>query len=153
MIRRRRRTRILATASPELAHELAALVEREREVEVLQPSHQGLVMCQVRETARNSRFYLGEALMSECRVRVAGAEGLGVVLGSNAELAHDMAVVDAVLSTGEPSELADELERRLVVAERELDRAQTADDARVLSSRVSFDTMGGQDMSVQAVVK
>ena len=39
------------------------------------------------------------------------------------------------------------------MAERELDEAQAARDAKVLTSRVSFDTMGGQDMSVQAVVK
>lgn len=153
LIRRRRRTRILAKSSPALARELAALVERAATVEVLQAPRQGLVMCQVRETARNSRFYLGEALMSECRVRVGETEGLGVVLGPNAELAHDMAVVDAALSAPEPSEVADELERRLLAAERDLERAQAERDARVLASRVSFDTMGGQDMSVQAVVK
>lgn len=153
MIRRRRRTRILAKSAPALAAELARLVEQDEAVEVLDPPHQGLVMCQVRETARNSRFYLGEALMSECRVRVAGTEGLGAVLGPDGELARNMAVVDAALSAATPLPVAVELERRLLDAEAALDRAQEREDAHVLSSRVSFDTMGGQDMSVQAVVK
>ena len=101
MIRRRRRTRILAESSPALASELAELVRREREVQVVDRPHQGLVMCQMRETARNSRFYLGEALMCECRVRVGGSEGTGAVLGSDTRLAEDMAVLDAVLSEAE----------------------------------------------------
>ena len=153
MINRRRRTRVLAEGRAQLARELAALVEASVEVVEVAAPHQGLVMCQVRETARNSRFYLGEALMTECRVRIGDTEGLGAVLGMDTERARAMAVVDAALSQPEPLEVAPELERRLLDAEVELDRAEERAAERVLSSKVSFDTMGGQDMSVQAVVK
>ena len=74
MISRRRRTEALVESDPSVAHDLAALVERAVGVREVAPPRQGLVMCQVRETARNSRFYLGEALMTECRVRIGDAE-------------------------------------------------------------------------------
>lgn len=153
MINRRRRTRVLAEGRSQLALDLAALVEGCVEVSEVAAPHQGLVMCQVRETARNSRFYLGEALMTECRVRIGDTEGLGAVLGMDTERARAMAVVDAALSQPTPLPVAAELERRLLEAEAELDRRQERLSARVMSSKVDFDTMGGQDMSVQAVVK
>ncbi len=153
MISRRRRTEVLVESDPSLAADLAALVEREVEtVETVAP-RQGLVMCDVRETARNSRFYLGEALMTECRVRIGDVEGLGVVLGGDGRLAHALAVVDAALSLPQPLAVAGELDRRIEAASRELDRSRARAASQVMASRVSFDTMGGQDMSVQAVVK
>ena len=153
MISRRRRTEVLVESDPSLAADLAALVEREVEtVETVAP-RQGLVMCDVRETARNSRFYLGEALMTECRVRIGDVEGLGVVLGGDGRLAHALAVVDAALALPQPLAVAGELERRIEAASRELDRSRARAASQVMASRVSFDTMGGQDMSVQAVVK
>ena len=153
MISRRRRTEVLVESDPSLAADLAALVEREVEtVETVAP-RQGLVMCDVRETARNSRFYLGEALMTECRVRIGDVEGLGVVLGGDGRLAHALAVVDAALSLPQPLAVAGELERRIEAASRELDRSRARAASQVMASRVSFDTMGGPDMSVQAVVK
>ena len=154
MISRRRRTEALVESDPSVAHDLAALVERAVGVREVAPPRQGLVMCQVRETARNSRFYLGEALMTECRVRIGDAEGLGAVLGARPELARDLAVIDAALSEGGVApELADELERSILAAEGRLAEERRRAVARTCVSRVSFDEMGGQDMSVQAVVK
>ena len=153
MVKRRVWTRVLAESPRSTSEELAALIERGHEVVEVHAPRQGLVMCQVRETARNSRFYLGEALMTECRVRIGDVEGLGAVLGADALRARAMAVVDAALSQPEPLAEAPELERRIAEAGKLLHERQKRADARVLTSRVSFDTMGGQDMSVQAVVK
>ncbi len=153
MISRRRRTEVLVESDPSLATDLAAIVERELAVADVVEPHQGLVMCDVRETARSSRFYLGEALMTECRVRIGDVEGLGVVLGGDARLARALAVIDAAFGLPEPPAVLGEVERRVEVAEAELGRARAREAAQVMASRVSFDTMGGQDMSVQAVVK
>ena len=153
MIERRRRTEVLVESERSLAFDLAALIEREVEVTEVVAPRQGLVMCDVRETARNSRFYLGEALMTECRVRIGEVEGLGVTLGGDGVFARALAVVDAAFSLAEPLSIQGEVERRINAAEAELQRMRERDAALVLASRVSFDTMGGQDMSVQAVVK
>lgn len=153
MMSRRTRTEVLVESAPSLAHELARALEAELPVRVVVPSRQGLVMNQVRETARNSRFYLGEALMSECRVRIGDVEGLGVVLGADGDLARSLAVIDAAYACEPaPAVLAD-VDARIAAAGRALDAERAREAALIMGSRVSFDEMGGQDMSVQAVVK
>ena len=153
MIPRRSRTEILVESDPSLAICLAALVEQDADVREVSVPKQGLVMCDVRETARNTRFYLGEALMTECRVRIGDTEGLGVVLGGDRDLARALAVIDAACSLAEPLPACEEIERRIAAAGDELARKREREALQTSASRVSFDTMGGQDMSVQAVVK
>ena len=153
MMSRRARTEILVESPAALAHDLARAIEAELPVRVVVPPRQGLVMNQVRETARNSRFYLGEALMSECRVRIGDVEGLGVVLGADDELARSLAVIDAAYAVEPAPAVIDEVERRIEAAGNRLERERAREGGRTMGSRVSFDEMGGQDMSVQAVVK
>lgn len=153
MLTRRERTEVLVESGPALAHELAQAIEAVCEVRVAVPPHQGLVMNQVRETARMSRFYLGEALMSECRVRIGDAEGIGAVLGSDGELARSLAVIDAAYAADPAPRVLGDIDQRIVSAGRLLAARRAQSAARTLRSRVDFDEMGGQDMSVQAVVK
>lgn len=153
MISRRRRTEALIEGDRAVALGIARTIADEADVTELSAPHQGLVMCEVRETSRNSRFYLGDALMSECRVRIGDAEGLGVVLGSDDELAHALAVIDAAFNVEPPLSCMDGVERMIEDAEDELARTREKDWRRVLTSRVSFDMMGGQDMRVQRVVE
>ena len=153
MISRRRRTEALVESDRSVALGLARRIESEVHVLDLSAPRQGLVMCEVRETARNSRFNLGEALMSESRVRIGETEGLGVVLGSDGELARALAVIDAALGQPEPLACASQVEHAILAAEKDLERARDREQRRIMTSRVSFNTMGGQDMSVQGVVK
>ena len=153
MMSRRARTEILVESPAALAHDLARAIEAELPVRVVVPPRQGLVMNQVRETARNSRFYLGEALMSECRVRIGDVEGLGVVLGADGAFARSLATIDAAYAVEPTPRVVAEIDRRIDDAGRELERRRAQEAAVVMGSRVSFDEMGGQDMSVQAVVK
>lgn len=153
MMKRRKRTQVLIDSPATLARRLAALVEQDVEVVDVTPSHQGLVMCQVRETARNQRFYLGEALMTEVRVRIGSTVGLGAALGADDQLAHDLAVIDAALSQPEPLAACVQIEAELEQAEQALELARARRVARTMASRVSFDTMQGQDMSVVREVK
>ena len=153
MIPRRRRTEALVEGDRSVTLGLARLVADEVAVAEGAPARQGLVMCEVRETARNTRFDLGEALMTECRVRIGEAEGLGVVLGADDELAHALAVIDAAYALDPLPVCIDEVERAILDEERAVAKRREEAWGRVLASRVSFDTMGGQDMSVQGVVK
>lgn len=153
MITRRKRTETLIESDPALAAELASTIKSAVEVIEVVPPRQGLVMSQVRESARNSRFYLGEALMTECRVRAGDVEGLGVVLGSNDDLARSLAVIDAAYVLGSACPVLEHVDRRIELAATELMRRRQIEARKTMTSRVSFDTMGGQDMSAQAVVK
>lgn len=153
MLTRRMRTEVLVEADPGVAIELAELVEREAPATEICAPHQGLVMCQVRETARNARFYLGEVLVTECRVRIADGEGLGVLVGTDAEHARALAVIDAAFAQERPLACLPELERRIEEARDSLTCRRRAEDAFTYVSRVEFNEMSGQDMSAQAVVK
>lgn len=153
MLTRRMRTEVLVEADPNVAVELAELVEREVSATEIVAPHQGLVMCQVRETARNARFYLGEVLVTECRVRIADGEGLGVLIGTDAAHARALAVIDAAFAQKRPLACLPELERRIEAAQDSLTCRRRSEDARTYVSRVEFNEMSGQDMSPQAVVK
>ena len=153
MLTRRERTEVLVEGGPARALELASLVEAEVSPEDIVPAHQGLVMCQVRETARNTRFYLTEVLVTESRVRIGDADGLGVLMGTDAAHARALAVIDAAYAMDPPPSCLVELERRIEEVRAAVSERAVAQDARTYVSRVEFDEMSGQDMSVQAVVK
>lgn len=153
MLTRRERTQVLVDAGPGFAHELADLIEAKVPAADVVAPHQGLVMCQVRETARNSRFYLSEVLMTESRVRIGEAEGLGVLVGTDAAHARALAVIDAAYAQEVPLACLEEVERRIAAERMQLAERAVAEDARTYVSRVEFNEMSGQDMSVQAVVK
>lgn len=153
MLTRRERTEVLVESGSALALELASLVEADTPAWDIVPAHQGLVMCQVRETARNSRFYLSEVLVTESRVRVGEADGLGVLMGTDAAHARALAVIDAAYAMEPAPACMEELERRIDKARVAVSERMVAQDARTYVSRVEFDEMSGQDMSVQAVVK
>lgn len=110
-------------------------------------------MTQVRETARNTRFYLTEVLVTESRVRIGDADGLGVLMGADAAHARALAVIDAAYAMDPAPVCLAELERRVEEARAAMFERTAAQDARTYVSRVEFDEMSGQDMSVQAVVK
>ena len=153
MLTRRERTEVLVEGGPARALELASLVEAEVSPEDIVPAHQGLVMCQVRETARNTRFYLTEVLVTESRVRIGDADGLGVLMGTDAAHARALAVIDAAYAMDPAPSCLAELERRIEEVRAAVSERTVAQDARTYVSLVEFDEMSGQDMSVQAVVK
>ena len=85
-LRRYERTRALVDGDPSLAREIVREVEDELGAEALKvhdEPREELVMVQVRETAQGGLFYLGETLMTSCRVRVGSFVGLGLVLGGD----------------------------------------------------------------------
>lgn len=102
-MKRYERTRALVEGDPAIARALAHEVESRRgegawEIAVVDEPREELVMVQVRETAQGTLFYLGEALMTSCRVRVGAHVGRGMVLGSDRRRAYELAVADAAFS-------------------------------------------------------
>ncbi|KAF9120071.1 hypothetical protein BGX30_003388 [Mortierella sp. GBA39] len=99
-MKRRQRTEILVEGSRELAARMAQAIADRYEVKLVEQPSQGLVMVKVRETAKRSLFYLGEVLVSECKVQVEGSMGIGVVKGHDHELAYQLALIDAAYQAG-----------------------------------------------------
>ena len=136
---RRRRTEILVEGRPELRRELAAEVVRGEDILDIEPPRDGLVMIRKRESGRKSLFYLGELLVSEARVRLAGSIGLGIIAGDQPEAARDLAVVDAAFNASLP--LTEGWIPRLLDEEDRLRRERILRERQILETRVSFDTM------------
>lgn len=137
------RTRVLVGGDPGVAQAIAAEIEETCEVEVLDAPREELVMVKVRESARNSLFYLGEALMCSCRVRIADTMGFGYVLGSKRNAAYNLALIDAAFSSGETFERMPKWEQRIEKeAKRQRDK-QVKSRALIERTRVDFSTMDG----------
>ena len=141
---RRRRTRILVLSGA-LRRDWAAAIRQTRRVEILEPPRAGLVMAQVRESARKMVFALGEVLVTEAKARVDGRVGLGLVRGWDEAAAEDLAVIDAACRAATAAE--ERWSDRLVEAEAALEAELAAERRRLEATRVDFQTMdqgGGQ---------
>jgi alpha-D-ribose 1-methylphosphonate 5-triphosphate synthase subunit PhnG len=138
-IPRVRRTRILVEGNPELRQALAAGVRREYAVVEPVPPEPGLIMTKMRETAKNSLFYIGEVLATEAKVRVEGHGGLGLVLGNHPEAARDLAIIDAAYNA--KLSICDDWTPLLDAEEERLARQNRRNLERLLETRVEFQRM------------
>lgn len=118
---------------------MAETIEGSYPIEMISEPHEALTMIKVRETAKNSLFYLGEVLVTETKVRVAGKLGIGLVKGHEAQLSHALAVIDAAYSADLPEtqEWQGILEQLELAGEKEIDRKQR----ELARTKVNFETM------------
>src|SRR5690625_2664025 len=101
-MKRRRRTKILIQEDSDLARDFAeAILERYECREIVAPQH-GLTMIKMRESAKNSLFYIGEVLVTEVKVEIQHCVGIGIIVGMKEERARDMAIIDAAYKANLP---------------------------------------------------
>lgn len=137
------RTRVLVGGDPGVAQSIAAEIEQECTVEVLDAPREELVMVKVRESARNGLFYLGEALMCSCRVRISGTMGFGYILGSKRNAAYNLALIDAAFSSDEPFERREKWEQKIEKEAKRQHEKKMKNQALIERTRVDFSTMDG----------
>ncbi|MDX2139587.1 MAG: phosphonate C-P lyase system protein PhnG [Chloroflexota bacterium] len=89
---------ILTHAPAEVVKQVAeALLDSLGDITVL-VNRTGLVMLPYTDTAKGTRFHLGEVLVSETRVRIsAGTEGYAACMGRDLEQSMAIALIDAAL--------------------------------------------------------
>ncbi len=138
-MKRKTRTEILVKGSPLLAQKLANQILGRYPVEIVQKPHNSLVMMKVRENAQRSLFYLGELVVTECKVKIQQSFGLGIAQGHQSDLAYHLAIIDAAyranlaeISSWEP----------LLEAEKNsIDQKELINQKKILQTKVNFDTM------------
>lgn len=136
---RKKRTEILIRGSSNLSRTLARQIIENHEVITIEIPNNGLVMVKVREGVKRSLFYLGEVLVTECKVMINGSLGIGMVKGYEEELAYNLAVIDAAYQAGLPETGAWTEE---LLAEEERIEKQSAEVAgKILKTKVNFETM------------
>ncbi|MBA9025980.1 phosphonate C-P lyase system protein PhnG [Peribacillus huizhouensis] len=141
-MKRKERTEILIQGSSTIAKDFAKEIEMRYTVTVIQQPENGLVLLKARETAKKSLFYLGEILVTECKVQIYDSIGIGIVKGHQEELAYCLAVIDAAYQ-------ADLLETRVWshILEKEKENIQKNRQElqqSILRTKVSFETMDVQ---------
>lgn len=136
---RARRTRILVNGSAALRSRLAAEVTAGIEVHELERPRETLVMLTARDSARGSLFHPGEMLVTEARARIERVIGLGIAAGSCPEKAWELAVIDAACNARLP--LTGKWDELLLREEERLREEAACEQARILETRVNFETM------------
>ncbi|MEA4924091.1 MAG: phosphonate C-P lyase system protein PhnG [Syntrophomonadaceae bacterium] len=136
---RKQRTEILIRGSADLAGQLAQEILDLYEVSIVEESHHGMVMVKMRESAQRSLFYLGEVLITECKVMINGALGIGMVKGDEPSLARNLAVIDAAYNGNLPE--TKPWQDILLAEDSHINQenAQFADS--ILKTKVNFETM------------
>ena len=141
-VEKRRFFRILAHAPREQVAGLAREIEEHCQVAVLKEPQKTLVMIQVREPVKNSRFYLGEALACEAMVEVDGAKGMAVTLGDDFDKVLDMAVLDAAFNRKLPQCAA--IQQELYRLEEEQRRAEEQENGLYHRTQVHFESLDNE---------
>lgn len=130
---------ILAKASKEEVSAIADPMKVEHEIQMMKEPQKTLVMVKVRESVKNSLFYLGEVLVTECMVMVDGKKGVSVVAGDEYEKAIGIAIIDGYLNGEHCKETVikkiEQLEKRQKQAREQLNR-------QLRKSKVNFNVMG-----------
>lgn len=138
-MKRKRRTEILINGSRQLAKELAGEIEKNYSLEVIQEPEHGMVMLKTRETAQKSLFYLGEVIVTECKVMLMNSIGIGIVIGDQPEFAYQLAVIDAAFLEQLP-----ETTRWIQLLQEEesnINEERMAYYNDILKTKVSFENM------------
>ena len=138
---RRERTRTLVEAGPQLVGVLANKVELSFDVHVVKEPVQELVMLKAREGAQRSLFYLGEALMTTCTVRIENAYGHGMLLGEQNGYARALAIVDAAYALDATWCAQRGFDERIEREAERLAQERRREQELLLGTRVDFSTM------------
>ena len=133
---KRRISRILARADGAAVKRLADEIKAVQSPVIVKAPEKSLAMIRMREPVQESLFYLGEVIVCEAIVDLAGKKGVAVLMGDDFDKVLDMAVIDAACNAGVFAAY-DELE----ALEREQKLAQEKESAMFLQTMVSFRSM------------
>lgn len=140
-MKRKERTQVLVEGDRDLLGSIAREVEQVHDVEVVREPVEELVMLKMRESARRSQFYLGEALMTSCVVRIGEAYGYGMVLGEDREKAFDLAIVDAAYALDDLADDRRAYDERIAEEQERIAAQRRLRNEAVLRTQVDFSTM------------
>ena len=91
-------SRITAFAETDILRSLAERASAGKELLFLKKPEKTMILLQVKEPVKQSRFYLGELLAVHCIVELSGVRGAAVIAGDDFSKAEAAAVLDAAHS-------------------------------------------------------
>jgi alpha-D-ribose 1-methylphosphonate 5-triphosphate synthase subunit PhnG len=140
-LQRKRRTTILVKGDWQLAGALAGEITKKYDVQIIQQPNKGLVMLKKRESAQRKTFYLGEVLITGCKVQLGNNLGVGIIQDDHPDMAYNLAVIDVAYN----AQLAEttKWEKFLLAQEKKILLKEAQELAKVLKTKVNFVTMDG----------
>ena len=127
-------------------NELAKEIEKKYTVETVKKCEQGLLMFRAKESVENLCFNVGEILVTTCEVKIEKFLGYAMILGMDQLRCYSSAVLMALLET---DFCENAMIRELAVELKALIMEKYQEEKEIVSStRVKFETMGGQDKTV-----
>lgn len=136
---RKLRTEIMAESNLEFLLKLTEHIKENYPIEILEEPNCGMVMVKMREGAKKHLFYIGEVLVTECKVMVNGVIGLGIINGDNRDKAYHMAIIDAAYNADidELNIIDDMLHKEKL----RLDNYKALKNEQILKTKVDFETL------------
>lgn len=119
--------------------QLVSRLEQSHSVAVRKAPSICLTMIPAEDSLEGQKFYLGEALTTECEVTVDGLDGFGLCLGDEPVRAYSIAVVDALLHGGGP--VPQEIEAFLREQGERVARRDRDEYNLILQTQVDFKLM------------
>lgn len=138
-MKRRRRTQILIQGEPTLAEQLAESIAANYNYQEIIAPRYGLTMVKMRESAKNSLFYMGEVLITEAKIEVENSIGIGIIVGMEEALARNLAIIDAAYKANLPESAA--WEEALILAENKIKESHAKQQEKLFETKVDFQTM------------
>jgi len=126
--------------------ELSNKLKEKIPFEIIKKAEEGLVMYRMQESVENISFNVGEVLITQAEVKINDNLGYAMVLGMDKESALNKAFLMGIVEANLPeckeiTELIDFLKKEKLEKLRE-------EREIINSTRVKFETMGGQDPNV-----
>ena len=135
---------VLARASREEVEAAAEKIRENHEIAIVKQPQKTLVMVKARESVKQSLFYLGEVLASECMVTVDKEKGSSVMAGDDFDKVTAAAVIDGLLNIKSeevrPEQEAVRMQIETWKTAQEKERAKL--NREILKSKVNFNVMG-----------
>jgi phosphonate C-P lyase system protein PhnG len=131
--------RILCECQIEPLRELVMKLEASYQVTVSRPPSVCLAMIPAEDSLEKQKFFLGEALATECEVLVDQQPGYGLCLGDEPVRTYSMAVIDAFVHGGSP--IPAKVEAFLQHQQAVLARRQQEEFNLILQTQVDFKLM------------
>lgn len=136
---RKNRTEILVNSDLDFLQELSNLIRKNHKVKNIENPNKGLVMMKMRESAQKHLFYIGEILVSECKVMIDNSMGLGILQGNNLRKAYHLAVIDAAYNSN-IKEL-EAINSLISNKEKEIKKKNQMKVNKILKTKVNFETL------------
>jgi len=143
---RNERCRILINGSSNLLQKICTDIEHNYISHILDKPNEAMVMVRMRDTAGKTPFYMGEVLVTESRVQVEGAIGLGLIKGHHPKQAYRLAMVDGAFNA--QVDRCSQWESWMEKEKEVLQKKMKKEASRILRTKVDFSTMEDQGVEM-----